>query len=614
MDKNQITGLVLISLLLFVYIYYFAPKQVSKSTEPEQTSQSAPVQDTLKPKSQPEKIQITTSKPAETSTKPANSVTINAEGSGEYAEALTGESRNIRIENEDAVFTFSTKGGRIQDVRIKKYHTYSGEPLYLFTDTTNEISEILTTKFGDLDINKLYFKSSGQDRSLTKKDTAEIEFTSELAPGKFIRRTYRIPGNGYRFTQQTRLSGLDSDLTSENIKFTWDSNIMNSEKDRRTSQLKTTINYYTSDGNFEKLKETSLEKEEKTENKAVNWMSFKQKFFCDAIIAKRPFNGAYFLSDTIGLPGIVKHTYFSTTQNLADYQQGFTYFFGPNDYQILKKVAPGFSKNVYLGWPPVIYVNKFLIIPIFDWLERYISNYGIIIMLLVIIVKLLLFPLSYNSYVSMAKTKVLKPQLDAIKAQFGGDMQKVQSEQMKLYQQVGINPLSGCIPVLLQMPILFSMFYFFPNSIELRQQHFLWTDDLSTYDSILHLPFSLPAYGDHVSLFTILMTASTILYTWSTSQLSSVTGPMKTMQYIMPIVFMFVLNSFPAALSFYYFVSNLVTFGQQALTRKFVDDEKIKRILEENKKKNATKKKSKFQERLEEAMKSAEENKKKKKK
>ena len=606
MDRNQITGLVLISLLLFVYIYFFAPKQASKQKEPEQTSQSAPVQDTLKPARQPVKT------PDTTFTHPA-AESISQADTGEYSAALNGETRNVRIENQDAVFTFSTRGGKIKDVRIKKYHTYSGEPLYLYSDTTDMISETFATKYGNFDINKLYFKSSGQDQTLSKKDTAEIEFTSELSPGKFIRRTYRIPGQGYRLIQQTKFSGLDNDLTSENIQLTWDSNIMNSEKDLRTSQIKTTINYYTSDGSFEKLKETSLAREEKTESKAINWMAFKQKFFCDAIIANRPFDGAYFLTDTIGLPGIVKHTYFSTTQNLADYQQGFTYFFGPNDYQILKKVSPGFSKNVYLGWPPVIYVNKFLIIPIFDWLERYISNYGIIIMLLVIIVKLLLFPLSYNSYVSMAKTKVLKPQLDAIKAQFGGDMQKVQSEQMKLYQQVGINPLSGCIPVLLQMPILFSMFYFFPNSIELRQQHFLWTDDLSTYDSILHLPFSLPAYGDHVSLFTILMTASTILYTWSTSQLSSVTGPMKTMQYIMPVVFMFVLNSFPAALSFYYFVSNIVTFGQQALTRKFVDDEKIKRILEENKKKNATKKKSKFQERLEDAMKNAEENKKKKK-
>jgi YidC/Oxa1 family membrane protein insertase len=186
-------------------------------------------------------------------------------------------------------------------------------------------------------------------------------------------------------------------------------------------------------------------------------------------------------------------------------------------------------------------------------------------------------------------------------------MQKAQSEQMTLYRQVGVNPISGCIPLLLQMPILFSMFYFFPNSIELRQEAFLWADDLSTYDSVLSLPFSIPAYGDHVSLFTILMTLSTILYTWSNSQVTTVQGPMKSMQYMMPIVFMFVLNSFPAALSFYYFVSNLVTFGQQALIRKFVDEEKIKRILDENRKKNVSKKKSKFQMKLEEAMKAKEE-------
>ena len=605
MDKNQITGLVLISLLLFIYIYYFAPKQAPKTPQKNQSSQTEQVQDTLRSSVQTRSIASDSGRPADTLRTPVT---------GEYSSALTGESKNITIENQDAVFTFSTEGGRIREVRLKKYHTYSGEPLYMYSDSTNSFSEIFSTQHGDFDINKFYYSASDNDKTLNKKDTAEIVFTSELAPGKTIRRTYRIPGQGYRITQQTRFAGLDNDLTREDIRLAWDANIMNSEKDLRTSQVKTTINYYTSDGSFGALKETSLAREERTESKAVNWMAFKQKFFCSAIIAQRPFNGAYFQSDTIGLHGIVKHTYFNTSQNVTDYEKGFAYYFGPNDYQILKKVAPGFSKNVYLGWPPVIFVNKFLIIPIFDWLERYISNYGIIIMLLVIIVKILLFPLSYNSYISMAKTKVLKPQLDAIKAQFGGDMQKVQSEQMKLYQQVGINPLSGCIPVLLQMPILFSMFYFFPNSIELRQQHFLWTDDLSTYDSILHLPFSLPAYGDHVSLFTILMTASTILYTWSTSQLSSVTGPMKTMQYVMPVVFMFVLNSFPAALSFYYFVSNLVTFGQQAITRKFVDDEKIKRILEENKKKNATKKKSRFQERLEDAMKSAEENKKKLKK
>ena len=206
----------------------------------------------------------------------------------------------------------------------------------------------------------------------------------------------------------------------------------------------------------------------------------------------------------------------------------------------------------------------------------------------------------------MAKMKVLKPTLDAIKAKYGEDMQKIQMEQMRLYREMGINPLSGCIPVLLQMPILLAMFNFFPNAIALRQQAFLWASDLSTYDSVIQLPFSIPAYGNHASLFTLLMTASTILYTWSNNQLTPPQqGPMKVMAYIMPLTFMLILNSSPAGLSFYYFVSNLVTFGQQSLIKRFVDEEKIKKELEENRVKNKDKKKSRLQLRLEGAMKVA---------
>jgi YidC/Oxa1 family membrane protein insertase len=214
----------------------------------------------------------------------------------------------------------------------------------------------------------------------------------------------------------------------------------------------------------------------------------------------------------------------------------------------------------------------------------------------------------------MAKTKVLKPEMDELKAKYGDDMQKMQSEQMKLYQQVGVNPLSGCIPLVLQMPFLLAMFYFFPNAIELRQEPFLWASDLSTYDSIFswdaHIPLLSSFYGNHISLFTLLMTFSTILYTRSNSQLTTVQGPMKMMQYFFPFIFMFVLNSYPAALSFYYFVSNIVSFGQQALIRRFVNEEKIRKTLDDNKKRNGNKKKSKFQARLEEAMKTADETKK----
>jgi YidC/Oxa1 family membrane protein insertase len=233
----------------------------------------------------------------------------------------------------------------------------------------------------------------------------------------------------------------------------------------------------------------------------------------------------------------------------------------------------------------------------------------VIIIILVLLLKLVLAPLSYRSFLSMAKMKVLKPELDEIKERVGDDMTKVQQEQMKLYQQVGVNPISGCIPVLLQMPLILAMFYLFPASIELRQQPFLWAEDLSTYDSIISFPFSIPFLGSHLSLFTLLMTIANLVFAWQNNQISSVTGPMKSMQYIMPVIFLFVLNTFSAGLTFYYFISTLFTFAQQAIIRRFVDDDKIKAILEENRKKVAAGggSKSKFMNKLQEAMKAGEE-------
>ncbi|HCW08300.1 MAG TPA: membrane protein insertase YidC, partial [Cytophagales bacterium] len=283
-------------------------------------------------------------------------------------------------------------------------------------------------------------------------------------------------------------------------------------------------------------------------------------------------------------------------------------YFGPSDYRILNDVTEGFSRNVYLGWPPVIWVNKFLVMPIFNFLQNYISNYGVIILLLVLFMKLLLTPLTYSSYMGMAKMRLLKPELDAIKEKNGDNMTQAQQDQMKLYQQAGVNPFAGCIPLLLQFPILISIFYLFQYTIDLRQKPFLWAEDLSTYDSILNLPFSIPFYGSHISLFVLLMTASSIIYQWQNNQLSTVEGPMKSMGYITPVIFMFVLNSFSAGLSYYYFISNLITFAQQAIIKRFVDETKIKSILDENRKKHAagTSKKSPFMAKLQDAMKASE--------
>jgi len=604
MDKNQVTGLILISLLLFAYYYFFAPKTppVQPEAEPVEVirddEKKIPQEQVTKETSEPESV---------------SSDTSTLKITGPFTAVLSGEEKEIIIDNEQVTYTFSTRGGTIKRVLLKEFYTYFKEPLVLIDEHSSDISMEINTDNGRFDINDFYYETNISNTNISGRDTLTLIFKTTFSNGNVIIKSYRIPGNGYTISQDIKFEGITDELLSNTVLFTWKADLKKFEKDMKTSQMKATINYFTADGDFDNLSESSSEFEEETINQPIDWIAFKQKFFVSAIIANKTLTNAYISSDpTNPDPNTVKTCMIKSNIPIGDFIDGHTYYFGPNNYQILKKVSDGFSKNIYLGWPPVIYVNKFLIIPTFQFLERFISNYGIIIILLVVFIKILLFPLTYKSYMSMAKTKVLKPELDAIKEQHGGDMQKVQSEQMKLYQQVGVNPLSGCIPILLQMPILFSMFYFFPNSIELRQESFLWADDLSTFDSILNLPFTIPAYGDHVSLFTLLMTASTMLYTWSNAQVTTVQGPMKSMQYFMPLIFMVVLNSFPAALSFYYFVSNLVTFGQQALIRKFVDEEKIKKILDENRMKSATKKKSRFQMKLEEAMKSSEGAKKKK--
>lgn len=604
MDKNQVTGLVLISGLLLIYFYFFAPKPAEEQPVDNPVEMTAPEQE---PVSQPES-QIQAQTLQTEAEQGIHQDTTEFKQEGPFAGILNGEDKVFEIENDVAIFTFSTLGGSITSVELKEFKTAAKEPLILLDKKSSSISEIIETQSGPLDINQIYYSPEISSSSVSGKDSLEIQFVAKDDLNQYVVKSYKIPGNTYSILQSISLEGLKDQLRNDQIAYTWVNNLKKFEKDLKTSQMKTTINYFTALGDFDDLSESSSDPEEATLNEGVSWISFKQKFFTTGIIGGNPLQGAVVMTDPNNLDTTtVKAGLIKTNIQLEGYTAINKYYYGPNNYQVLKKVAPGFSKNIYLGWPPVNLVNKFLIIPTFNFLDRYIANYGIIIILLVIFIKILLFPLTYKSYISMAKTKVLKPELDAIKEKHGGDMQKAQSEQMTLYRQVGVNPISGCIPLLLQMPILFSMFYFFPNSIELRQEAFLWADDLSTYDSVLSLPFSIPAYGDHVSLFTILMTLSTILYTWSNSQVTTVQGPMKSMQYMMPIVFMFVLNSFPAALSFYYFVSNLVTFGQQALIRKFVDEEKIKRILDENRKKNVSKKKSKFQMKLEEAMKAKEE-------
>jgi len=594
MDRNSAIGLTLIAALLMAYFYWFSPvPQPQASKVPSAPSEMG----------------------AQDSTKETTVVSDSVLSAtyGDLSASMKGQESPIVIENEDLRLVFTNKGGTIREVELKKYKTYHQQPLKLVTPTNNEFSLIAKYQGKDIDLYKLFYQVEQQKIG----DSTEVKFTASLTNGSTISHEYRIPSKGNEIRYRMFSSGFGDQLSGDHLSFQWQNILKPMEKDLADTRIYSTITYYSETEGFDELGARSTSTETEIFGSPVKWITIKEKFFLSSVIAKNNFSGgevetAINESDT----SVVKRAnakLFIPIKDLKENKADFKFYFGPNDYQTIGHVAEKFTKNVYLGWPPVFWINKFAIFPVFHFLTKYITNYGLIIIILVILLRLVLFPLSYKSYLSMAKMKVLKPELDEIKERVGEDMTKVQQEQMKLYQQVGVNPISGCIPVLLQMPILFAMFYLFPASIELRQQPFLWAEDLSTYDSLIRLPFAVPFLGSHISIFTILMTAATLLYTWQNNQLSSVQGPMKTMSYVMPVIFLFVLNSFSSGLTFYYFVSTLLTFGQQAIIKRFVDEGKIRAIMEENRKKNAATggKKSRFMSKLEDAMKASQETRKK---
>jgi YidC/Oxa1 family membrane protein insertase len=587
MDRNSAIGLTLIAALLLVYFYWFAPQP-----QPEQKITT---------------VQTDSTKQSSIEA-PVQSDSLLALSYGNLSSVAKGQEALTVVETEDLKIAFSNKGGIINQLELKRYKTYSQKPMMLVSPRTNTFALKTTYQGKEIDLYSLFYNVT-QTKSA---DTVVVSFAIKLEDGSSLTQTYKIPSKGYEIGYTIQQSGLDRSLAGDNLVLNWSDIIKPTEKDLQETRIHTTVTYYSAEAGYDELAERSTDTETEVLSEKLKWVGIKQNFFVSSIIGKNTsFAGGEVRTDiNTSDTSVVKQASLKLNIPKTDLAKGadFKYYFGPNDYQIIGDVAPDFQRNVNLGWPPVSWINKYVIFPVFHFLTKYVSNYGLIIVILVVLLKLVLFPLSYKSYLSMAKMRVLKPELDEIKEKNGEDMQKVQAEQLKLYQQVGVNPISGCIPVLLQMPILFAMFYLFPASIELRQQPFLWAEDLSTYDSIIQLPFAVPFMGSHISLFTLLMTVSTLVYTWQNNQLSSVTGPMKSMSYIMPVIFFFVLNSFSAGLTFYYFVSNLVTFAQQALIRRFVDENKIKLVLDENRKKNATGsgKKSKFMSKLEEAMKASE--------
>ena len=575
MDKHKLLGIILFSCLLILYAYWFEKPATS-------------------PPSLPTQITTVTNAP--------NIPTIHPS----FLPYQQGKGEEVTLENDNICIVLTSQGAQIKSVTLKHYKDYQGEPLRLVDESSHTMEFQFAIQQHPIRTSEIFFDIS--DTICTEPGLAgQVTFTRTISPNQSIRQVFSLPQTGYGLSQTWSFEGFKNQIDQNDITFSWHDRIKRTEQDIEACRNKSTINYYLADKNFDHLKEQSEKVEEKTIKTPIQWIAIKQRFFTAGILAdKTPFPSACCILKPTSTPETtVKEASIRITLPIIEEKNkgAFKLYFGPNSYQDLKSFRADFTKNLPLGWAFVKWINQYLIIPVFHWISNHVTNYGIVILLLVVFIKLLLLPLSYKSYVAMAEMKVIKPALEALKEKYGKNMQQIQMEQLKLYREMGINPLSGCIPVLLQLPILLAMFNFFPNAIELRQQGFLWAPDLSTYDAIINLPFTIPLYGSHISLFTLLMTLSTLIYTWSNNQVNMPQGPMKTMSYVFPIGFMLILNKFPAGLNYYYFVSNLITFGQQTIIKRLVNEDKLKEKLEKNRIKLLNKD-IPFKERLQQAMKS----------
>jgi len=618
MDRNTIIGLGVIGLLLVGYSIMTKPQREAQMEERARLDSIARVEQIRAMEAvRQSEAALALAEPGSNAENDSVSMSRLASELGDFANAATGTSEMVVLENSNVKLSFSTLGGRPYTVQLKKYQTHDSLPLYLFDGD----STIFALQFfaGNRSINtgELYFNPSIE--KLTAEDGRSFQqLTMEMviSESASISYIYRLFDNDYMLDFDMRFKGLDQYRT-DRMEFKFDFYAPSQEKGYQNEAMYTTLYYKYHGGDVESFKSRSKKEiEEVTETTRIKWVAFSHQFFSTILVADEHFDGAYLLQERFNDPGKYVRR-FSTSLDMpydrtSDQLVGMQLYFGPNKFTSLKSYGDlGLEDVVTVGGSMIRWINAFVVIPIFNWLNKYFVNFGIIILLLTLIIKVALFPLTYRSFKSQAVMRLLKPQVDEISERYPkkDDAMKKQQATMDLYKKAGANPMGGCLPMLLQFPILYAMFRFFPTSIELRQQSFLWAHDLSTYDSILDLPWNIPMYGDHVSLFTLLMTVTTMIsMKWNNqaSAGSSQMPGMKTMMYIMPVMFMFILNNFSAGLTYYYFLANVITIGQNLLFKRFIDEDKIMKKIAS--KQNKPAKKSRFAARLEAIQKQQQQN------
>ena len=545
--------------------------------------------------------------------------------------AREAEAEEFIVENDVMAVLFSTRGGQIKGVTLKDYTQYGPRGK---RDRKIEMMDPATARFGlsfylknglkNVPVNTLDYVFTAQPVVGESDGAKSVVMRLPVAEGAYLEYRYLIydteaPERDYLVDFDVRLVNMAPEMANQTqIQIDWANTTFQNEKGFQNENRYTTLSYRFPDETS--IEELGMSEGAKSKNIStqVNWVAFKQQFFSSGFIAPDNVSYANLAFDTAAPESSLLKTF--TAQMGVPYTPqtegyDFAFYFGPNKYSILKKIGEPGGADIYLerlvplGWGIFGWVNRWCVIPVFDFLRNYIGSFGIIIFILVLLVKLVISPLTYKSYVSMAKMRLVKPQIDELAKKYPKpeDAMKKQQATMELYKKAGINPMGGCIPMLIQMPILIAMFRFFPASIELREQPFLWADDLSSYDSIVNLPFSIPFYGDHVSLFALLMAVSLFGYSWFNYQQTASSQPqmagMKFMMvYMMPIMMLFWFNSYSSGLCYYYLLSNIFTIGQTLVIRRMVDDNKIHAIMQANAAKKSKGKKSKFQQRYEELM------------
>ena len=594
-DRNTIIGFVVLGLLFFGYFYFTTQDQKAYELEKAKADSIANLN---KPKADTAALEVLQQK--------LDSTKIVTTAGG-FNQAATGNEVLVSLENELMKVVFTSKGGQPAYVELKKFKDQQGNLVRLASTDFDKIDYPINTGVNNsAQITSLNFTpgeiQTGADGN------KQISFTLQSADsaGAGIVHNYVVKPNDYMIDFNIQLNGANNLLTNGALNFNWSARAKQLERDLSYEKTNSQVGFNEA-GEFDYYGISNRNKQEF--EKDLKWVAVKQQFFNTAFISKNGFESGMMKWVVPEDSGLVVEAN-ASLQYKVDGGTGTSLvplqlYYGPNDYKILKGYNYELENLVNLGqgmFAFVKYINRWIVLPVFDIIKEFVSSYGIVILLLTILIRLVISPLTYKSYLSGAKMKVLRPEIAKLKEKYGNDQQQISMEQMKLFREAGVNPLGGCIPALLQIPIFFALYSFFSSHVALRGESFLWAKDLSTYDSILDLGFNIPLYGDHISLFTITATITSLLISiYSMSMTPDQNNPvLKYMPYFFPVILLFVFNSLPSALTWYYTVSNLITLILQFIIQNYIiDEKKILAKIEINRKKPKTK--SKWQERMEQA-------------